>query len=1330
MQVQVSLLLMLLLSLHFAGVPHTVSAQDEAFSSTPRCALIDLENSPLGALLEAELLGRDDSEWLERTEIAKILAERQLQSLLSANATGDRVSLGKTLKADLLIVLRTGSHEAQKYADLVVAETAGGLRLITQRVPLGEDMEADVGALAKLVDQGLAKSREELTHVFAVPPFINQDLTYEYDYLKGTYARLLEQTLLEVPGVLVVELQEAEALAREFQLTEGGGSVHRRLPLYLLGEYRHEGRGEDRQVQLSLRIEQGQKQRQRLTQVLAPVEVPALLRATATKWIQAAGIDVVIAEPEIEARQLATRADRLMRLANWNEALPLIEASLLLNSDQVELISQGVTAASRAISGPPGSTVEDLERSLQQQQRVLFYLRKLVTRYPLDNVRPHFDHFRTSSNTYREGYDPESGLPPELVARFEQFRQERRALTMQLVHRFAQSNEWRTSGLCLARALADLAPRERYAQRLKLILQYQDQQNATGMTMAFARGPISIEHLATIEGRQFLRELKASPQTNKEVKDVVTEMLAAVEVATMPTRLAPHVAEKETGLSFHPVDLTYDDAGTPQKLQVLSACIPLSGGVDLVVADRLGVFTLSPEGKLDRIWQPEARNTTIHAHSYDGRYLWLAVKVHQRACEVWVLDPLAGESWQLTVDDGLPLLGPEEVPEEARFQLTTALSSVEPGRAIVAGFIGRLWLAEVRFDPQGKHQVNIFHEGKDAMPRPGEPVDWKNVHLASPTGSLLTLWEREGNRTKSQRVIVNRNFPYLAEHPLIVDPDDLTVRVMDSSENFSQRGLNPNNVIDGASYQVTLLPPSFDRISLVRTGLPDLKPTIVIPDIQEGKVLLSQPDSVVHVVGTEWFRGKLEEGRLQSFGPVPWYYNNSWAVSGPLEMTRVVEGTLQLHALASSQTFGILAACSEVRGSSGIVQVVFDGSGQSLREVLQGEAKPAADSPPSRSPTSQPNMARRTPPSKENLWRVSRGLRKLLFSPDGKLILTTGTTPSRAIQTWDAESGELLGEASIADMEDGAVKIEHVVFSHAGRYFATGYASGLVVVWDTQRLQPVDQFQGHTRGVNHLCFSWNDQYLASSSDDRTVRLWDIAKGVERLQVSLPNNGVQWVGFTPDDSQVLTSSLNTEAELWDTGNGKRIGRIESLHQIVGYLQDKSLVAINQDAEGSLIRWDFETESYRKLRDRTPGVVLAVSPDGRRCATVRAQMYIAGRPRPVHRLQIWDLETGTELMRQDGTKFLHADFAPHGDTLVTVSQSGATQQWRLDQNWENHPPLRSWTDRTGRNTIVARLLGRTETAAHFETTTGKTIVVPLERLSPEDESYIREQGRPID
>ena len=43
-----------------------------------------------------------------------------------------------------------------------------------------------------------------------IPPFVGNDLTYEFEHLKSAYARLIEQALLEQKGIVVVEIAEAE----------------------------------------------------------------------------------------------------------------------------------------------------------------------------------------------------------------------------------------------------------------------------------------------------------------------------------------------------------------------------------------------------------------------------------------------------------------------------------------------------------------------------------------------------------------------------------------------------------------------------------------------------------------------------------------------------------------------------------------------------------------------------------------------------------------------------------------------------------------------------------------------------------------------------------------------------------------------------------------------------------------------------------------------------------------------------------------------------------------------------------------------------------------
>jgi hypothetical protein len=64
---------------------------------------------------------------------------------------------------------------------------------------------------------------------------------------------------LRRPGLVVVELAEAKALAQEM-VVSGSVGIERRLPLYLLGEYRVEAVGEKRRGQFAWRLLRGQKE--------------------------------------------------------------------------------------------------------------------------------------------------------------------------------------------------------------------------------------------------------------------------------------------------------------------------------------------------------------------------------------------------------------------------------------------------------------------------------------------------------------------------------------------------------------------------------------------------------------------------------------------------------------------------------------------------------------------------------------------------------------------------------------------------------------------------------------------------------------------------------------------------------------------------------------------------------------------------------------------------------------------------------------------------------------------------------------------------------------
>ena len=288
----------------------------------------------LASLLELRLAQRPATALVERNEIDKVLGEQELQALLVADAPGKRAALGKMLKADLLIFLAE-RQKPKPHLLVVVCETARGLRLCAEPVFLSKQAETDVAALLGKVEDAAKKQQAKITDIVAVPPLLNNSLTQEADNLQGGFACFVEQTLLRRPGLLVVELAEAKALAREIAIS-GTPGIERRLPLYLMGEYRVDGSGESRRGQYAWRLLRGEKELGRREEKGLPWPKFARgLQRAATELIdKAAGTEVQPSDPLAEAKHLAEREHAFVAIGQWQQGLALAEASLMLNPDQ------------------------------------------------------------------------------------------------------------------------------------------------------------------------------------------------------------------------------------------------------------------------------------------------------------------------------------------------------------------------------------------------------------------------------------------------------------------------------------------------------------------------------------------------------------------------------------------------------------------------------------------------------------------------------------------------------------------------------------------------------------------------------------------------------------------------------------------------------------------------------------------------------------------------------------------------------------------------------------------------------------------------------------
>jgi len=1312
------------LLLGVAALAGSSSGAGAGDAATPRCALVIADTSPVATLLEARLLGRRSESWLERSAIEQVLAEQQLQAAFGAGGGEDRMALGQLLKADVLVLLRTGTQNKQPYAELVVAETQGGLRLLARSAALTSDPEADAASLIDLLNAALAKYRESIREVYAIPPFVSQDLSNEFDHLKAAFAKVLEQALAARPGILVVELAEADALAREYKLTAQDERPRRRLPLYLLGEYRHEGLADARQLTISLQVKRGGRQLNELKQTMPPTEGAAYLRQVATALIDGGDASDVPPDVETEALELAARAHAFLTLGNWAEAMALQEASLLLKPHQPELRCEAVRSAlelARLAVQATNDYVDTVRlrcRAFQHCQEIyrtdeaatFAVAMSLYSDFGLIYQSSSFDHLRGSP-----------AVPEGTFLQLEGLIREEARLLEDLSDRQRRQAEWAGVRFPPPQAHVEL-PHARYAASVDHILAHQGEFDSAQKRALFG------SRKKTVERRQFLQTLVAHADLDDEIRSLARNALKRMDEeadwgAFPATPQRPPDGKKAGGLTFRPIQVWYP--GQAGKHRVSSAkWLALDAGVDLFWGT-VGAFFGGSEWPLYKLMGTSQEPVVVcnrvswsSKPMYDGQYVWFT----NGNRELWLVDPATDESWQIGPEHGIPGMIRENAPERLR-PTATAVVPYRVGEAIVAGEMGKAWLARVKISRDGNHDVRVFHEAKEALPTGAErdafkrvqsevyQKAWRNPRIACQFREnwLLTIEDESG--TPAPRVLFSRTLarnanPEFAYHPLVVNPDDMSVTVFEDS--FSG-GIVHNGMCHFAQYV-----PHADAYQLMRAGLPNYEPEVVIPTIPAGDHYLRE--NTLHIVGKEWSQADLSTGEVTSYGEVPWKHD----MSRPRR-----SGEIELDTVSYSNRYGWVVSCQELDGGAVLAQVLFDGSGMTLKEAVHVWNEPAADTPLSTSRV----LARRAP-RKEVLWETNgwRCCNDLAYSPDGKLIITA-SSHGPCVQAWDAATGLL-----IADLLEHSGSMKTVVFDRSGKYFATAGSEHSMFLWSTEDLSLLHHVEGTDSGVGDgpsLAFSWDSRLLASGSYDRNllasgemrdvITVWDTKDGNEVVKIADQEEIPREVEFTPDGHRLVAFGEVPETELWNLETRRPAGRIETIHRPLGYLPGGELLAIASNLDRSLIAWDFGTNDVRVLWQRSPRNVAAVSRDGRYLLEVWGAFPKHMKP-SCRRLTVWDIAARRKVATSETA--INAGrwiFSPDGKTLVAVDMLGTLWRWDLTRRPATEQ-MRTWTDVSGQFSAEATFEDFSSQGVRLKRKDGRSVLVPLKELSAQDREFL--------
>jgi WD40 repeat protein len=360
-------------------------------------------------------------------------------------------------------------------------------------------------------------------------------------------------------------------------------------------------------------------------------------------------------------------------------------------------------------------------------------------------------------------------------------------------------------------------------------------------------------------------------------------------------------------------------------------------------------------------------------------------------------------------------------------------------------------------------------------------------------------------------------------------------------------------------------------------------------------------------------------------------------------------------------------------------------------------------------------------------------LRYLTVSPDGKVIATSGNTPT--FDLWDVATGKLLH-----DLERHRNTVSAITFSSDGRtLFSADPAGRTIVEWDTASSKlprqfgkgpngasdynaankldlssdarflalsrfgqgpdytihlvgvatgkEVRQFKGHTGMVNYASFSADGTMIASESwADKTLRLWSVATGREQQVISL-NLGplVAPLALSPDGKIVAAGGVAgyLDVQLWDTATGKVLHtlttpveiqirqRIAQAAVMIAFAPDGKLLATRAMNSSSICLWDVASwKLVRHLNADNRWNRIEFSPDGRTLAV--GGSVFGSTDLEDNKVSLWQVATGRERTHFLGHRggISSLAFSPDGTRLASGSADTTILIWDVT-GWARAP-----------------------------------------------------------